>query len=203
MKIFCTGRNYHNHIKELGNAVPEEPLIFMKPPTALLRNGKPFYIPSFSNEIHYEAELVVKIAKTGKYINKDNVRSFYDELTIGIDFTARDLQRKLKSKGYPWEIAKGFDFSAAIGNWIPFTGEMKEKNINFSLKKNNETVQSGNSTDMIFNIDTLILYISKFFKLQKGDLLFTGTPAGVGKVSAGDVLEGFIFDKEYLYCEIR
>jgi len=203
MKIFCIGRNYINHAKELNNPVPDKPMIFMKPPTALLRNGKAFYIPEFSNEIHYEVELVVKIAKNGKHINKDIVKSFYDEITTGIDFTARDIQQKLKSKGHPWEIAKGFDFSAAVGNWIPFTQDMKGKNINFTLNINNKTVQSGNSRDMIFDIDTIIIYLSKYFKLQKGDLIYTGTPAGVGKVNAGDVLEGFIEDKQLLYCEIR
>ena len=203
MKIFCIGRNYIDHAKELNNSVPGEPLIFMKPPTALLRNGKPFYLPSFSNEIHYEVELVVKIAKNGKYINRDNVKSFYDELTTGIDFTARDIQRKLKEKGYPWEISKGFDFSAAIGDWIPFDPQMKKENIEFHLKKNGAVVQSGNSKDMIFDIDTIILYISRYFKLQKGDLIYTGTPAGVGKVEEGDVLEGFLSGQPLLYCEIR
>lgn len=203
MKIFCIGRNYVDHAKELNNPVPKQPMIFMKPPTALLRNGKPFYIPEFSNEIHYEGELVVKIAKNGKHIESEFVKSYYNELTIGIDFTARDLQKKLKEKGHPWEIAKGFDFSAAVGDWIEFTDDMKHRDIIFSLKKNGETVQFGNSKDMIFHIDEIIMYISKFFKIQAGDLIYTGTPAGVGKVNKGDILQGYIENKELLYCEIR
>ncbi len=203
MKIFCIGRNYIDHAKELNNPVPAEPMIFMKPPTALLRNGKPFYIPGFSNEIHYEGELVVKIAKNGKHIDPKFVKSYYNEITIGLDFTARDIQKKLKEKGHPWEIAKGFDFSAAVGKWIEFTDEMKQNDILFSLKKNKQTVQRGNSCDMIFSIDEIILYISKFFKLQAGDLIYTGTPAGVGKVEKGDILEGFIGEEQLLYCEIR
>ncbi|HEB62255.1 MAG TPA: FAA hydrolase family protein [Bacteroidetes bacterium] len=203
MKIFCIGRNYIDHAKELNNPVPSEPMIFMKPPTALLRNGKPFYIPDFSDEIHYEGELVVKIAKNGKHIDPQFVRSYYNEITIGLDFTARDIQKKLKEKGHPWEIAKGFDFSAAVGDWIEFTDEMKQNDILFSLKKNGKTVQSGNSHDMIFPVDKIILYISRFFKLQAGDLIYTGTPAGVGKVEKDDVLEGFIGEKQLLYCEIR
>lgn len=203
MKIFCIGRNYVDHAKELNNPVPKQPMIFMKPPTALLRNGKPFYIPEFSNEIHYEGELVVKIAKNGKHIEPEFVKSYYNELTIGIDFTARDLQKKLKEKGHPWEIAKGFDFSAAVGDWIEFTDDMKHRDIIFSLKKNGETVQFGNSKDMIFHIDEIIMYISKFFKIQAGDLIYTGTPAGVGKVNKGDILQGYIENKELLYCEIR
>ncbi len=203
MKIFCIGRNYIDHAKELNNPVPAKPMIFMKPPTALLRNGKPFYIPGFSNEIHYEGELVVKIAKNGKHISPEFVKSYYNEITIGLDFTARDIQKKLKEKGHPWEIAKGFDFSAAVGKWIEFTDEMKQNDIRFSLNKNKQTVQQGNSRNMIFSIDTIILYISKFFKLQAGDLIYTGTPAGVGKVEKGDVLEGFIGEEQLLYCEIR
>jgi len=192
-----------DHAKELNNPVPSEPMVFMKPPTALLRNGKPFYIPDFSNEIHYEGELVVKISKNGKHIDSQFIRSYYNEVTIGLDFTARDLQKKLKEKGHPWEIAKGFDFSAAVGNWIDFSDEMKRNNILFTLRKNGETVQSGDSADMIFSIDKIILYISKFFKLQAGDLIYTGTPAGVGKVETGDILEGFIGNEQLLYCEIK
>ncbi len=203
MKIFCIGRNYIDHAKELDNPVPKQPLIFMKPPTAMLRDGKPFYIPDFSNEIHYEGELVVKITKNGKNISPQSASSFYNELTIGIDFTARDIQKKLKEKGHPWEIAKGFDFSAVIGKWIDFTEEMKTDNIVFSLKKNDKTVQNGNSKDMIFSIDNIIVYLSKYFKLQIGDLIFTGTPAGVGKVAVGDILDGFVENEYLLHCEIR
>ncbi len=203
MKIFCIGRNYINHAQELNNPIPENPLIFMKPPTAMLRKGKPFYIPDFSNEIHYEGELVVKIAKNGKNIAPEFVSSYYKELTIGIDFTARDIQKKLKEKGHPWEIAKGFDFSAVVGNWIYFTDEMKSGNINFTLNKNGETVQRGKSEEMIFSINDIIVYLSKYFKLQIGDLIYTGTPGGVGKVKSGDILEGYIEKENLLYCEIR
>lgn len=203
MKIFCVGRNYINHARELNNAVPEEPVIFMKPPTALLRNGKPFFIPAFSNDIHYETELIVKISKNGKHIESEFVKNYYDELTVGIDFTARDVQNKLKEKSLPWELAKGFDFSAGVGTWIEFTKEMKKSSISFRLDINRKTVQQGNSSDMIFSIDSLIMYISKFFKLQAGDLIYTGTPAGVGSLKTGDVLEAFVGDESLFYCEIR
>ncbi len=203
MKIFCIGRNYIDHAKELNNPVPKQPMIFMKPPTAMLRDGKPFYYPDFSKEIHYEGELVVKIAKNGKNIGLDFAKSYYNEITIGIDFTARDIQRKLKEKGHPWEIAKGFDFSAVIGKWIDFTDEMKSSDIDFSLEKNRNIVQKGNSKDMIFPIDDIIVYISKYFKLQIGDLIFTGTPAGVEEVKVGDVLNGFIGNNNLMHCEIR
>lgn len=203
MKIFCIGRNYIDHAKELNNPVPSEPMIFMKPPTALLRNGRPFYIPEFSNDVHYEIELVVKIVKNGKHITSEYVKSYYNEISLGIDFTARDIQKKLKAKGHPWEIAKGFDFSAAIGNWCEYSDEMKNSNLEFRLNKNGEDVQLGNSQDMIFSIDVLIMHISKYFKLQVGDLIYTGTPAGVGKVNSGDVLEGYLGEEHILHCDIR
>ena len=203
MKIFCIGRNYIDHAKELNNPVPSQPLIFMKPPTAMLRDGKPFYLPDFSNDIHYEAELVVKIAKNGKNISSQYASSYYNELTVGIDFTARDIQKKLKEKGHPWEIAKGFDFSAVIGQWRKYKEEMKNSNILFSLEKNGKIVQNGNSKDMIFSIDDIIVYLSKYFKLQIGDMIFTGTPAGVGKVEEGDILNGYIDKENILHCEIR
>jgi 2-keto-4-pentenoate hydratase/2-oxohepta-3-ene-1,7-dioic acid hydratase in catechol pathway len=203
MKIFCVGRNYIDHAKELNNIVPEEPVIFMKPPTALLRNGKPFFIPEFSNDIHYETELIVKISKNGKNIDKEFVKNYYDELTVGIDFTARDIQNKLKEKSLPWELSKSFDFSAGVGTWIEFSKEMKKSNLTFRLDINKKTVQQGNSTDMLFTVDSLIIYISKFFKLQAGDLIFTGTPAGVGSIKTGDVLEAYIGDECLFYCEIR
>jgi 2-keto-4-pentenoate hydratase/2-oxohepta-3-ene-1,7-dioic acid hydratase in catechol pathway len=203
MKIFCVGRNYIDHAKELNNDIPSEPVIFMKPPTALLRNGKPFYIPDFSNNIHYEAELIVKISKNGKHIEKEFAGEYYNELTVGIDFTARDIQNKLKDKGLPWELAKGFDFSAGVGEWIDFTDVLKRSDIDFRLNINHDTVQTGNSSNMIFSIDNLIIYISRFFKLQAGDLIYTGTPAGVGKLKNGDKLEAFIGDKSLFYCEVR
>lgn len=203
MKIFCIGRNYADHAKELNNAVPDEPVIFMKPPTALLRNGNPFYIPDISDDIHYEAELIVKICKNGKHIEREYVRKYYEELSIGIDFTARDVQSRLKQKGLPWELAKGFDFSAGVGTWIPFPSEMKDNDIDFRLDINKKTVQYGNSREMIFSVDELIVFISRYFKLQKGDLIYTGTPSGVGKVNPGDVLEAYIGEEKLFYCEIR
>lgn len=203
MKIFCIGRNYSEHARELNNSVPTEPVIFMKPPTALLRNGKPFYIPDFSENVQYEVELIIKISKNGKHITREFVKEYYSELTVGIDFTARDLQNKLKEKGLPWELSKGFDFSAGIGEWIQFTDEMKKSSISFKLKKNDEIVQTGNSADMIFGIEDLIIFISRFFKLQAGDLIYTGTPAGVGKLNSGDILEAFIGDDSLFYCQIR
>jgi len=203
MKIFCIGRNYIDHAKELNNPVPDQPMIFMKPPTAMLRDGKPFYIPDFSNNIHYEAELVVKMSKNGKNIDPKFVESYYNELTLGIDFTARDIQKRLKEKGHPWEIAKAFDFSAVVGKWIDFTEKKKSQNIIFSLQKSGEIVQEGNSRDMLFSINTIIVYLSKYFKLQIGDLIYTGTPAGVGKVESGDILDGFIENEHLLHCEIR
>ncbi|MGE5357247.1 MAG: fumarylacetoacetate hydrolase family protein [Deltaproteobacteria bacterium] len=203
MKIFCVGRNYIDHARELNNEVPEEPVIFMKPPTSLLRNAKPFYIPDFSKDIHFETELIVKIAKNGKHIDREFVRDYYNEITVGIDFTARDIQNKLKSKSLPWELSKGFDFSAAVGIWKEFSAGMKKSDINFSLNINKNMVQQGKSSDMIFSIDDLIIYISRYFKLQAGDLIFTGTPSGVGKVNPGDILEAFIEDELLFYCEIR
>ncbi len=203
MKIICIGRNYIDHAKELDNAVPDTPVIFMKPPSAILKSNKPFYIPEFSNNIHYEAELVVKIAKNGKCVPQSSAMSYCKEISLGVDFTARDVQKQLKSKGLPWEISKGFDQSAAFGSWLDFTDKMKKENIEFSLKKNGNIVQMGNSKDMIFDIRYLVSYVSNFFKLQIGDLIYTGTPAGVGKVETGDVLEGYIFDEPLFYCEIR
>lgn len=203
MKIICVGRNYLDHAAELNNPVPEQPLLFMKPPTALLREGKPFYIPAFTKEVHYELELVLKICKNGKYIEKQFASSYYEEVSLGIDFTARDLQQKLKSKGHPWEIAKGFDYSAAIGKWIPFTEEMKQQDLQFTMEKNGQIVQKGNTADMIFSIDALIVHMSRYFKLQYGDLIFTGTPAGVGKIEIGDAYKGFLGEQELLNCQIK
>lgn len=203
MKIFCIGRNYIDHAKELNNPIPKEPLVFMKPATAILKDNKPFYIPDFSTNIQYELELVVKINKNGKNIESENAINYYDKITLGIDFTARDLQKKLKDKGHPWEISKGFDFSAVIGSWINFTSTMKSENINFELKKNGNTVQKGNSSDMIFSINTVISYLSRYFKLQIGDLIFTGTPAGVGKIEKGDIFDGYLANEQLLHCEIR
>ncbi len=191
MKIICIGQNYLKHIKELNSNIPTEPIFFMKPDTALITDGKPFYLPDFSKDVHHEAELVIKINKNGKNIDEAFAKNYYSEIAIGIDFTARDLQKKAKEKGLPWEIAKGFDGSAPIGKFIP-----KEKldlgNINFSLKINNKEVQNGNSNDMIFTFDKIISYISTFITLKQGDLIYTGTPEGVGPVQIGDKLEAFI-----------
>jgi 2-keto-4-pentenoate hydratase/2-oxohepta-3-ene-1,7-dioic acid hydratase in catechol pathway len=201
MKIFCVGRNYSEHAKELGNAVPENPVIFSKPDTALLKNGEDFYLPDFSNDVHYEAELVIKISKMGKKIQEKFASNYYSEIGFGIDFTARDLQAQLKQKGLPWELAKAFDGSAPIGEFINIKD--LQNPIQFSLLKNNELVQSGNSNDMIFSFDKIVSFISQYFTLKVGDLIYTGTPAGVGAVKIGDKLEGFIGDKKMLHCEVK
>lgn len=203
MKIFCIGRNYAQHAKELGNAIPDEPIIFAKPPTALLKDGAPFYHPDFSDDIHHEAEIVLRIAKNGKHIDPKFAHKYYNHLTIGIDFTARDLQSRLKTKGHPWEIAKGFDGSAPIGQFVALSTLPAVNNIGFTLLKNGQLVQNGNTANLLFDFDTLISYISKFFTLQQGDLIFTGTPEGVGRVQIGDVLEGFIGEQKLLHCEVK
>jgi acylpyruvate hydrolase len=202
MKIICVGRNYAEHAKELGNAVPTEPILFMKPSTALLREGKPFFYPEFTQNLHYEAEIVLRICKNGKHIGAKFAHKYYDQVTVGIDFTARDLQDKLKAKGHPWEIAKAFDSSAVLGEMIAMD-TLNSKEIHFSLQKNGETVQNGDTRDLIFDFDTLICHISKYFSLNTGDLIYTGTPAGVAAVKIGDVLEGFIGDKKLLHCEVK
>ncbi len=203
MKIFCVGRNYADHAKELGNDVPEEPVIFMKPKTALLQTQTPFYYPEFTNELHYECELVLRISKNGKYIPEKYAGKYYNAITVGIDFTARDIQNELKKKGLPWEKAKAWDNSAAIGNWIELTPNFNKKNVNFSLFKNKEKVQEGNSGSMIFNFDAIVAHISNYFSLNIGDLIFTGTPAGVGETVVGDILEGYIEDQNLLEIEIK
>ncbi len=191
MKIICIGRNFVDHIHELQNEIPTDPVVFIKPDSALLRNNNPFFIPDFSKEIHHEVELVVKIKKIGKSIPLQFSRDYYDEIALGIDFTARDLQSELKAKGLPWEKAKGFDHSAVISNFMSIEG-LDLSNLNFSLHKNGQVVQSGNTQQMIHNIDTIISYVSQFFTLKIGDYIFTGTPAGVGAVAPNDLLEGFI-----------
>jgi len=201
MKIFCIGRNYVAHAAELNNNVPDKPIIFMKPPTALLRNNDDFYHPDFSDNIHYECELVVKIKKSGKAVDPEFAHLYYDEIGLGIDFTARDLQDELKSKGLPWEIAKAFDNSAVISPFLPL--DQLPSLIEFSLYKNGNIVQKGNSENMIFNIDSIIVNISKYFTLQQGDLIYTGTPAGVGKIEIGDLLEGFLGDEKMFSCRVR
>ena len=198
MKIICVGRNYTDHVKELNNAIPDEPVIFMKPKSALLQSHTPFYYPEFTNELHYECELVLRVCKNGKYIQEKHAAGYYDAITVGIDFTARDLQDELKKKGLPWEKAKAFDNSAAVGKFIVLTPDFNRKSINFSMLKNKEKVQEANSGQMIFSIDKVIENISNYFSLNIGDLIFTGTPAGVGECVVGDVLEGFI-DKQNLF----
>lgn len=203
MKIICIGRNYAEHAKELNNDVPTEPVIFIKPRTALLFPEKPLYYPEFTDDLQYECELVYKICKNGKYIKEKFAHKYYNAVTVGIDFTARDLQQKLKSKGLPWELAKAFDGSAAVGEFMPISADMDLDNINFSLKRNGETVQQGNSHDMIFTIDQIIEYVSMYFTLNIGDLIFTGTPAGVGPVNVYDELEGYIADQKLLFVDIQ
>ncbi len=203
MKIICVGRNYVEHAHELGNTTPDTPVLFLKPDSAKLRNNSPFYIPSFSKEIHYELELVVKINRVGKHILPQFAHRYYEEIGLGIDFTARDLQQELKAKGLPWEKAKAFDHSALIGDFIPLNTLPNPQSIPFSLHLNNKIVQEGNSQLMIWTIDQLIAEVSKFFTLKIGDLLFTGTPAGVGPVAIGDKLEGYIGDKKLLQTAIK
>jgi 2-keto-4-pentenoate hydratase/2-oxohepta-3-ene-1,7-dioic acid hydratase in catechol pathway len=203
MKIFCVGRNYVAHAKELDNEIPDEPVIFMKPKSALLQPHTPFYYPEFTNELHYECELVLRISKNGKYIQDKFASKYYDAVTTGIDFTARDIQNELKEKGLPWEKAKAWDNSAAIGKWISFSNIKNKKDINFCLYKNKELVQQSNANLMIHNFDKIVSYISTFFSVNIGDLVFTGTPAGVGELVVGDELEGFIEDESLLQLEVK
>ena len=199
MKIICIGRNYVEHAKELNNPVPTKPMFFVKPDTALLRTHM-FYIPPFSNNIHYELELVVKIKKVGKSISKRFAHKYYDEISLGLDLTARDLQEECKEKGMPWEIAKGFDSSAPIGKWY----QKKDlKSLDFYLLKNGEKVQEGNPSQMVFDIDRIIEYISKFMTLKKGDLIFTGTPSGVGKMEVNDVFEAYLDGKKTMDLRVK
>lgn len=203
MKIFCIGRNYAEHAKELNNPLPSEPLVFMKPPTALVVNNKPFFYPDFSSDLHYEGEIVLRICKNGRSVQPEFASRYYDAVAFGIDFTARDVQDKLKAKGHPWEIAKAFDRSAPLSPFVPLEELENPAAIRFQLKKNGQLVQDGNTKDLIFSFDTLIVHLSKYFTLQKGDYVFTGTPAGVGPVQVGDVLEGFIEDKHLITCAIK
>ena len=192
MKIICIGRNYIDHIKELSNQKPMNPVVFLKPDSAVIAKNQNFIIPSFSNEIHHEVELVIKINKVGKHIDKSFSHKYYDEIGLGIDFTARDIQNNLKEKGHPWEKSKAFDNSCMVGNFLKKEKLEDISKIEFSLKKNNEIVQSGCSNDMLWKIDELISYVSQYFTLKIGDLIFTGTPSGVSKVESGDILEGYI-----------
>ena len=203
MKIICIGRNYIDHAKELGNDIPDEPVIFMKPKSALLQPHTPFYYPEFTNELHYEIELVLRICKNGKYIPENQAASYYNAITVGIDFTARDIQDEHKKKGLPWEKAKAFDNSAVIGKFIDVAPKTDLSKINFSLLKNKEIVQKGNSADMLFSFAEIITNISQYFSLNIGDYIFTGTPAGVGECVVGDELEGFYEDQNLLRLEVK
>ncbi|MFD1095398.1 fumarylacetoacetate hydrolase family protein [Salegentibacter chungangensis] len=204
MKIICIGRNYTEHISELKNEKPEDPVIFMKPDTSVLLKKQPFFIPDFSEEVHHEVEVLVKIKKVGKHIQEKFAHKYYDEIGLGVDFTARDLQQKLKEKGLPWEKAKAFDGAAVVGRkWIDKKSIEDLNDLNFSLQKNDEIVQKGNTSFMLWKIDELIAYISSFFTLKIGDIIFTGTPAGVGKVAANDRLTGFIEEQQIFSIQIK
>ncbi|MCL4134195.1 UNVERIFIED_CONTAM: hypothetical protein GTU68_037175 [Idotea baltica] len=202
MKILCIGRNYADHAKELNNEVPTSPMIFMKPSSALLVNNKPLYYPSFTEELHYEVEAVIRICKNGRHVQRQYAPDYYDQIGIGIDFTARDIQARLKAKGHPWELAKAFDGSAALSQMVPLDSRSSGPQT-FSLTKNDEQVQLGTTADMIFSFEDIICYASQYFKLQIGDLIYTGTPAGVGAVIIGDHLEAFLGDQLMLKCAIK
>jgi len=203
MKLICIGRNYTEHIKELQNERPTDPVVFLKADSSILAKKQPFFIPDFSNDIHYEVEILVRIDKVGKHIDKKFAGKYYNEIGLGIDFTARDLQTYLKGKGLPWEKAKSFDGSAVIGNWMSKNDIKDINNINFSLQRNGHVVQQGNSSYMLWKIDEIIEYVSKYFTLKIGDIIFTGTPAGVGKVEPEDILTGFIEGKQMLSVIIK
>ena len=203
MKIICVGRNYTDHIKELDNKKPKDPVLFLKPQTAIINKGQPFFIPSFSEEIHYELEVIIKINRLGRFIEKKFSHKYYDEIGLGIDFTARDLQLELKNKGLPWEKAKAFDGSCLIGDWKNKKDFNNIDNIDFRLTKNDEIVQNSNTSLMLWKVDELIEYISKFFTLKIGDIIFTGTPAGVGRVEINDKLKGYMNDDELLSINIK
>ena len=203
MKIICVGRNYAEHIEELNNAVPKDPVLFLKPDTSIVLKNQPFFIPEFSNNVHHEVEILVKINRIGKHIDKKFAHKYYDEIGLGIDFTARDLQSQLKEKGLPWEKAKGFDGSAVIGKFLPKSNFENVDNINFRLERNNKQQQIGNTSLMLWKIDELIEYISKYFTLKIGDVIFTGTPSGVAKVSPNDTLTGFIEDTKLFSVKVK
>jgi 2-keto-4-pentenoate hydratase/2-oxohepta-3-ene-1,7-dioic acid hydratase in catechol pathway len=203
MKIICIGRNYTKHIEELHNERPDEPVVFLKPDSAVLLKQHPFVIPEFSDDIHHEVEILVRINKVGKYIDTKFAPNYYDEIGLGIDFTARDLQAKLKEKGLPWEKAKAFDGSAVIGSFLSKKDFSSTENINFELKSNGNTVQKGNTSHMLWKIDELIAYVSQYFTLKIGDIIFTGTPEGVAKVNPNDILEGFIENKKLFRIQVK
>jgi len=203
MKLICIGRNYINHIAELKNEKPSDPVVFIKPDTAILLKKQPFFIPDYSKNIQHEVEVIVKINRVGKYIETKFAHKYYDHIGLGIDFTARDIQQKLKASGLPWEKAKAFDGSAVVGEWVPKSTFESLENISFSLKKNDVVVQSGNTQQMLWGIDAVIAYVSQFFTLKIGDIIFTGTPAGVGQVQAGDILKGYIENEEFFNIKVK
>ena len=203
MKIICIGRNYVEHAAELNNEVPDEPVFFMKPDTALLPKGKDFYLPDFSDDIHHEVELVIRICKEGKHIDEAFASKYYDHITVGLDFTARDIQQRQKEKGLPWEPAKAFDGSAPVGDWVPLEEIKDRKNILFELKKNGIPVQSGQSALMIFPFEKIIAFVSRYVTLRKGDCIFSGTPKGVGRIKAGDLLEASLEGKSLLQVKVK
>jgi len=203
MKIICIGRNYAEHAKELNNEVPDKPVIFMKPKSAVLLPEKPFYYPEFSDNIQYECEVVVRICKNGKYIQEKFANKYYNAVTVGLDFTARDLQQELKSKGLPWELAKAFDGSAVVGKFIDLTQRMNIKNLQFELHKNGECVQKANTRDMIYHVNKIIEFVSQYITLNIGDLIFTGTPAGVGPINVYDKLTGYLEGERLFELDIR
>ena len=203
MKLICIGRNYAQHISELKSEKPSEPVVFLKPDTAILLKKQPFFIPDFSNEVHHEVEVLVKINRVGKYIDSKFANKYYEQIGLGIDFTARDLQQELKGKGLPWEKSKAFDGSAVIGKWVSKSNYENVNNIPFSLFKNNQIVQSSTTEDMLWGIDEIIAYVSQYFTLKIGDIIFTGTPSGVGKVQSNDFLKGYIGEEEFFSIKVK
>jgi 2-keto-4-pentenoate hydratase/2-oxohepta-3-ene-1,7-dioic acid hydratase in catechol pathway len=203
MKLICIGRNYAQHISELKNEKPKEPVIFLKPDTAILLKKQPFFIPDFSNEVHHEVEVLVKINRVGKHIDTKFAHKYYDQIGLGIDFTARDLQKNLKEKGLPWEKAKAFDGSAVVGKWVSKSNFENLNDLSFSLHKNNQIVQSSSTQDMLWNIDEIIAHVSQFFTLKIGDIIFTGTPSGVSSVEPDDSLKGFIGEEEFFSIKVK
>ena len=203
MKLICIGRNYSNHIAELQNETPDAPIVFLKPDTSILLNKQPFFIPDFSENVQFELEILVKINRVGKHIASEFAYKYYDHIGLGIDFTARDLQEVLKAKGLPWEKAKSFDGSAVIGKWVSKSKFKDLNNITFHLKKNDTIVQTGNTKQMLWNIDTIIAYVSQFFTLKIGDVIFTGTPSGIGAVASDDILTGFIENDEFFSIKVK
>ncbi len=203
MKLICIGRNYTEHIEELANEKPTDPVVFLKPDTAILLKKQPFFIPDFSNDVHHEVEVLIKICKVGKYIDAKFAHKYYNEIGLGIDFTARDLQAKLKAKGLPWEKAKSFDGAAVIGSWVSKEKFTSVNELNFSLEKNGKKVQVGNTANMLWKIDEIIAYVSQYFTLKIGDVIFTGTPSGVGKVAINDCLEGFLENEKLFSIRVK